>query len=239
MSFLSINRSNNRLNLWIAIGLCIFCFMGADAFGESGRTRLSQANPISTDPDTSKNSTSLGGLLLANEYLSELVPVLEHLRKKSPDQYGKAIRDLDRAAKRLESIKRRDVKLFEIALKEWQTRGKVDLLKARLRVEKKAKANEPEMLALLQSLRNIELARVDREIELLDQRQIANQDRLRQTEQSIRRGEELRTQLTEHRQRLQDEPVSEVSPSYLRAMGRNDSSRPATPIKPKSIKVSE
>ncbi|MGV3483901.1 MAG: hypothetical protein ACO1RT_05750 [Planctomycetaceae bacterium] len=178
------------------------------------------------------------GLALAVRHLQELIPVLDHLREHSPPQYEKALRDLDRSAKRLESIKRRDAKLYEISLREWRIRGQIDLLKAKLRV-KATDADQREMLQRLKTLRQAEKQRIERELVLIDEREAAYKDRIGQLSALIERGDSLREQLNDQLQRLESEPLDKNSASYLRAIGasKNDPARSATSSKPKFKKA--
>ncbi len=176
------------------------------------------------------SSSDTPGFELATKHLSELLPVLKHLQKHSPRQYEKAIHELDRSAKRLNMIKQRDSKLFDISLRQWKMRGQVDLLKAKVRVKK----SEPDQKAILQQLKalhDIELERLDRELALIDERLVVNEDRLRQTKQMIERGVEHRKKLYEERVRLESETIDERSHAYLRAIGnhKNDSGPRPTP----------
>lgn len=188
--------------------------------------------------DLAGSSSGAMGLELARHHFRDLLPVLDHLRVHSPQQYEKAIRDLDRSAKRLESIKRRDAKLFEISLREWQLRGQIDLLKATLRV-KKSESGRQAMLRHLQSLRQAEQDRIERELVLIDEREVAYKDRIEQVEALIERNASLRKQLNEQRQRLEAEPIDIHSNVYLKAIGtnKNDPDRSAPPSKSKSKKA--
>jgi len=179
------------------------------------------------------------GFELAKKHLNELLPVLKHLKNHSPQQYEKAMRDLDRSAKRLDSIKNRDSKLFDISVREWKTRGHVDLLKAKVRI-KKSDVDQKEILQQLQLLRDIELERLERELAILDERIAANEERVRQTKQMIDRGAELRTKLNAQRLRLESETIDENSYVYLRAISgnKNDADRAVQPSKSTSNKVS-
>lgn len=162
------------------------------------------------------------GFALAKEHLNELLPVLKHLKNHSPQQFEKAMRDLDRSAKRLDSIKNRDSKLFDISLREWKTRGHVDLLKAKVRI-KKSDAAQDEILQQLQLLHNIELERIERELAIVDERLAANEERVRQTKQMIERGSELRKKLNDQRLRLESETIDKNSHIYLHAISGNKS----------------
>ncbi len=201
-------------------------------FGETNLVAIVQSSkssqPVIDDAESA-------GLELAKQHLRELVPVLNHLKSNSPPQYEKAIRDLDRAAKKLDTIKRRDAKLFDIALREWKTRGQIDLLKAKFRVNK-SDVDKQRMLDRLSSLQRTELERIDRELELLDQREVAAQERIQQSELSLRRGEELRRQLLAQQAVLRSQPIDETSPVYQHAINVNKSDSSS---KSKSKKSSE
>ncbi len=178
------------------------------------------------------------GLELARAHLRELIPVLDHLRTHDAQQYDKAIRDLEKSAKRLESISRRDAKLYEISLREWKTRGHIDLLKAKLKV-KHSIQDQQAMLERLQSLRDTELERVRRELVLMDERDANYQDRIRQLNLSLERGAALRQSLNEQRVRLESEPIDQNSYTYLKAIGaaKNALPRPDSSSKPKLKKA--
>lgn len=195
----------------------------------SGSHRSANAAPPSTGGTAATADTTRGdgggidegsspGLELAREHLAALLPLLAHLRDHEPEQYEKAIRDLDRAAKRLETLRRRDEGLYEVALREWQTRGRVDLLKARLRV-RRSDADARQLLAQMQQLRKIEIERVRRERDLLQQRHSLMTQRAAQAQQvavrSARQIEELDRQL----KRLVSQPLDADSPAYQRALG--------------------
>jgi len=205
------------------------------------RTETTDSQPMEVDKKLRPLAPSEDspGFELAKKHLNELLPVLKHLKNHSPQQYEKAMRDLDRSAKRLDSIKNRDSKLFDISVREWKTRGHVDLLKAKVRI-KKSDVDQKEILQQLQLLRDIELERLERELAILDERIAANEERVRQTKQMIDRGTELRTKLNAQRLQLESETIDENSYVYLRATSgnKNDSGRAVQPSKSTSNKVS-
>ena len=206
------------------------------------RTETTDSQPMEVDKKLRPLAPSEDspGFELAKKHLNELLPVLKHLKNHSPQQYEKAMRDLDRSAKRLDSIKNRDSKLFDISVREWRTRGHVDLLKAKVRI-KKSDADQKEILQQLQLLRDIELERLERELAIVDERLVANEERIRLTKLMVDRGVELRKKLNDHRLRLESETIDENSYVYLRAISsgnKNDAGRFAPPSKAASSKVS-
>ena len=206
------------------------------------RTETTASQPAAVDEKSRPLSPSEDspGFELAKKHLNELLPVLKHLKNHSPQQYEKAMRDLDRSAKRLDSIKNRDSKLFDISVREWKTRGHVDLLKAKVRI-KKSDVDQKEILQQLQLLHDIELERLKRELAILDERLVASAERLRQTKQMLDRGAELRTKLNDQRLLLESETIDENSSVYLHAISgnKNDSGRAVQPSKSTSNKVSD
>lgn len=134
------------------------------------------------------------GIRLAEKHMQELLPLIEHLQKRSPGQYEKAIRELDRSAKRLESLKKRDAQLFEIALEEWTTRTELQLTKAKLRVGKSAEGDQ-RIRDRQATLLDLQIKRLNRETELLSQRRANYEDRISQLNVQIERANELRAEL--------------------------------------------
>lgn len=126
------------------------------------------------------------GVRLARNHLPELLPVLKHLREHQPEQYERAVRDLDRAAKRLETQARRSEALHEASLKEWQSRSRIDLLKARLKV-RRTDADRRQLVSEMQRLREVELERLAVERELLAEREQTMRARAAQLQQVIER----------------------------------------------------
>jgi hypothetical protein len=143
--------------------------------------------------ETSPASAGSPGIELAERHLPELLPVLGHLRDHEPQQYAKAIADLDRAAKRLEIQSRRGEQFFDAALRQWQSRGRVDLLKARVRV-RPSEADSVRLKAAMKDYRESELARLKLERETLAERE---RMMTRRAEQATRAAERAAKQLAE------------------------------------------
>lgn len=118
------------------------------------------------------------GLKLAQAKMRALVPLLENLKKRAPHQYEKAIRDLDRSAKRLESIRKRDEKLYELAAREWTLRSEAQLLKAKARVVK-SNMDAEQWAQLEGAILEVQIARLEREIELSDAKKKGFEERLK------------------------------------------------------------
>ncbi len=167
------------------------------------------------------------GMTLAQQYLSELLPVLAHLRDHEPEQYEKALRDLDRAAKRLEILQRRDTELYDVSLREWQTRGRIDLLKARLRV-RQSDTDARQLLVQMRLLRTAEIQRMSRERELLSERETMMSQRAVQAQQAVEKTRRQIDELERQIEQLVAQPLEANSPAYLRALGlQRGTDRPA------------
>lgn len=194
----------SKIDLRSVLGVCgpSLCFSIAfgfltEAFSADPRDvgKGISATPLlaANDSDLSGNqptalseSSDSSGLDLARQHLPELIPVLEYLRTKEPDRYRKAILDLDRAVKRLELQRRRGQAFFDLALRQWQVRGKIDLIKARLKVRPTA-MDRDSLLVEMSRVREIELERLKLERESVRQRERIASQRLTQAAQAVDR----------------------------------------------------
>jgi hypothetical protein len=69
----------------------------------------------------------------------ELAKVLANLEKRKPAEYARAIEELDRSVQPLTSGKAKDQRLYELDVRAWQARTRVELLGARLVAGKEGK----------------------------------------------------------------------------------------------------
>jgi len=158
------------------------------------------------------------GVELARRHLKELLPLLAHLRAYEPEQFEKAIRELDRAAKRLESQQRRGADFYDKSLQQWQSRGRIDLLKARLRV-RPTESDRKALLAEMQRLRKVEIERLQLEVDAVSERQRMLALRVAQAEAaSLRAGEQI-DELNQNIERLAAQRIDGDWPVYRRAAG--------------------
>lgn len=127
----------------------------------SKTTRAPAAGPT-TSPDKKKpvnvpaaRRTEL--LKFCEQHHKELLPLLESLRKKRPEEFEKALRTLDREIKQLQIVKSKD--RYEKLLDQWILRSKIKLLSAKLAVrgskEQRAKttASLTKLIGQLQDLK--------------------------------------------------------------------------------------
>jgi uncharacterized protein (DUF3084 family) len=86
----------------------------------------------------------------------------------------------------LELQRRRGQAFFDVALRQWQVRGKIDLIKARLKVRPTAKDRDS-LLVEMSRVREIELERLELERESVRQRERIASQRLTQAAQVVDR----------------------------------------------------
>lgn len=189
-------------------------------------TTLLAANvsgPNSNQSGALGESSDSSGLDLARKHLPELVPVLEYLRDKEPDRYRKAILDLDRAVKRLELQRRRGQPFFDVALRQWQVRGKIDLIKARLKVRPTAKDRDLLIVEMSRG-REIELERLNLERESVRQRERIASQRLIQATQAVDRLKQQARELDIAIDKLTHREIEDHSSEHFDVVGGGVSS---------------
>jgi|APCry1669189034_1035192.scaffolds.fasta_scaffold36959_1 hypothetical protein len=76
----------------------------------------------------------------------DLAKVLAHLEKRKPAEYARAIEELDRSVQPLTSGKTKDPQLYDLELRAWQARTRVELLGAKLMAVKDGKARDRDEL---------------------------------------------------------------------------------------------
>lgn len=74
---------------------------------------------------------------------SELSPLLKALKKHSPQNYTRAVRDLHRVQQRLSSMRERDSQRHELEVKIWQTKSRAQLLAANLAANLPVSKSDP------------------------------------------------------------------------------------------------
>lgn len=104
----------------------------------------------------------------------ELARLLEQLREKSPEQYAKALHELNRSREQLERTKTRNPERYDAALEAWKLSSRIRLTVARMSLTK-----DP---ALAAELRELVTARQALELESLR----AEQDRLEKRIEKLR-----------------------------------------------------
>ncbi|RLT11561.1 MAG: hypothetical protein DWI21_02435, partial [Planctomycetota bacterium] len=93
--------------------------------------------PVSTEspkadsePISPKRETE--AVAFAQQHHPQLAELLTRLKASHPEQYSKALRELDKTRSRLEKVREIDVDRYGILLREWQLDSRVRLLAARI-----------------------------------------------------------------------------------------------------------
>jgi exonuclease VII small subunit len=145
---------------------------------------------------------------LVDEHLPMLRRVLDRLRTDSPNQYEKAVRDLARSVKRLESARGRDEQLYELELDLLKARTTTSLVVARLKV-RDSEADRRELQSTVTKMLSAELRRAEFEVETLNKR----------LERMNKQADDARNGLQRATDRM-DDPANAVYEEYLRKAGR-------------------
>lgn len=110
----------------------------------------------------------------AEEHHPELASLLATLEKMSPQAYQSAVRDVARAADRLNAMKERDDARYERELKVWKTRSRVHVVSAEYRIspgadlEQKLRALMQDELQAKRELLAFERERAEKRLDQLD-----------------------------------------------------------------------
>ena len=75
--------------------------------------------------------TESGAIDFVKQHHPELVSLLQLLKAMKEKEYEVAIRDIDRARKRLDSLVKREPETYQIELDAWKIQSKIDLLLAK------------------------------------------------------------------------------------------------------------
>jgi len=145
----------------------------ADRPARGGQSNGSARPGSSTRPGSSNRSvaesTETKVWRMVREHLPELRPMLQRLQADAPAQYRRAIVDLARSARRLETASRRDQTLYEIEVEALQAKTDVNLAVARLKVRDR-QADRNKLRQAVTRVHQAEQRRAEYEVELLEQR---------------------------------------------------------------------
>ncbi len=90
------------------------------------------ADTAKTDAEPIPAKREAAAIKFAQQHHPELAELLGRLKASHPEQYTKALRELDKTRERLEKAKDNDADRYAILLREWQLDSRVRLLAARL-----------------------------------------------------------------------------------------------------------
>ncbi len=184
------------------------CF-AADKQSALASRLLAEDNPVADGSVVGADESEAAALLLVRDELPQLSRVLDRLRSDSPSHYEKAIRDISRSAKRLESMRLRDEKLYSLELDLLKSRTSISLLVARLKVRDN-ESDRDSLRRTIGQLHSAELSRAKYEVESIEKR-------LQRTEEQL---SDAQTRLSKRSSDL-DRRLDSVYTDYLRKAGRS------------------
>lgn len=123
----------------------------------SGKAASADSSSGAFEPVSPKREAA--AVFFAKQHHPELAELLDRLKASHPDQYTKAIRELDRTRDKLEKQRERDSDRYAFLLHEWQLDSRVRLLAARMTM-----GGTPELEA---ELRQVLVERHDVRLQLL------------------------------------------------------------------------
>ena len=89
-----------------------------------------EASKTDNEPVSPKRETE--AVAFAQQHHPQLAELLTRLKASHPEQYSKALRELDKTRTRLERARENDADRYTILLREWQLDSRVRLLAARI-----------------------------------------------------------------------------------------------------------
>ena len=91
---------------------------------------VAEASKVDNEPISPKREAA--AVAFAQQHHPQLAELLTRLKASHPDQYTKALRELDKTRTRLEKAREIDADRYAILLREWQLDSRVRLLAARI-----------------------------------------------------------------------------------------------------------
>ena len=153
-------------------------------------------------------------LQLVRSHLPELGEVLKQLRKDRPREYAIAIRDLSRAARKLELAKNRDERLFDIEVELLQAENQASLLIAKLKV-RDSKSDRAKLRLAAERLQRAQLSRAQYDVAIYRQRLARSQQQLDSAVERL-----------DTRNQDPDGRLEKTYSGMLRKAGRSDKAKP-------------
>lgn len=136
---------------------------------------VAEASKVDNEPISPKRETA--AVAFAQQHHPQLAELLTRLKASHPDQYTKALRELDKTRSRLEKARESDADRSAILLREWQLDSRVRLLAARITM---STSEELEI-----ELRQVLTERHDVRLQLLTYDREKSKSRLRKVDEQI------------------------------------------------------
>lgn len=135
-----------RWTTWFGVVLALTSALAVHAFADDKPTKSEKKSAAAQKEKTPAKKTAnesasaepippkreAAAIQLAQQHHPELALLLNSLKASHPDQYAKALRELDKTCERLEKARENDADRAAIMLREWQLDSRVRLLAARL-----------------------------------------------------------------------------------------------------------
>ena len=171
--------------------LCLLAFcLTTPSFGQSTPVNDKQAKRKEKSvPLTAERKQELLDFVEANH--SELEELLSRLDNSKQRRYNQAMAGLDKAVKKLETIKKRTPKRYDVALEQWKLESRIKVAGAQVKLN-----DTEETRAKLESLVN---QLVDFHIQRLKNDRNQIEQRLQQTESRLKEFESNRDKMIEKR----------------------------------------
>ena len=172
----------------------LFCLLAlcltTPSFGQSTPVNDKQAKRKEKSvPLTAERKQELLDFVEANH--SELEELLSRLENSKKRRYNQAMAGLDKAVKKLETIKKRTPKRYDVALEQWKLESRIKVAGAQVKLN-----DTEETRAKLESLVN---QLVDFHIQRLKNDRNQIEQRLQQTESRLKEFESNRDKMIEKR----------------------------------------
>ena len=203
----------------IFIALLGFCLLGA-ATGQE-KTDKPASKPKIDVTVTAEREAAVMTFVEKNH--AELKDLLTYLKDNRRKDYERAIRELSRDAERIGQLKERDGKQYDLEIKAWTIRSRIQLLTAHL-----AMGDKEEIRDQLRGLLNEQM---DVRAELLKRERERAQERLTRIEQDLNRLDNQRQKMVENQLQMLTKSAAD---SKNRAKGAKYGPRPGAkkPVKP-------
>ena len=128
-------------------------------------------------------------LEFVEQHQPSLVKLLKYMKRKQPQQYEQALKELTRVKQRLNSLEKRDTESYAIELELWQVRSKLRMLVAEILASDKNSQDKlrTQLRALVEKEIDLDLARLQLEQKRVEQRLSSVQSPARRTNDRSRR----------------------------------------------------
>ena len=149
-----------------------------DAVADNGRKATSPASPAAstTSPAVDRESERWSSSLV-QAHLPELTNVLRQLRAVQPQEYERVIKDLAKAARKLELAQNRDQRLFEIEVELLQAEHHTSLLTAKLKV-RDSESDRKRLRDAAKRLHDAQITRAQYDVDVMRLRLARSQQQL-------------------------------------------------------------